>query len=209
MKKRKLNVKKLIRFIILLLVIILLIYFLIIGIKKLFNNKNDVNDVNIVDTIKSYTLDENETSYYKNLFSQLKNELNKSSINEEEYAKIISKLFISDFFTLDNKISKNDIGGTQFVYKEYRNDFEKYAKDTIYHSLKNNLYNNRNQELPIVHSVDITKITQGEYKYLEKVDSNAYFIDLSITYEKDLGYQKKASLVLVHNDDLLEIVKMD
>ena len=44
--------------------------------------------------------------------------LNECDLKEEEYAKVISQLFVTDLFTLDNKLTSNDIGGLQFIYKE-------------------------------------------------------------------------------------------
>lgn len=208
MKKRKINHKKTIKILILFVSVIVVIALVFLFINKVFNKNTSTNKVSVIDTVGTYTLDDNETAYYKNLFNQLKEELKKTSVNEENYAKLITQLFITDFFTLDNKISKNDIGGLQFVYNNYRSDFEKNAKDTIYHSIKNNLYGDRNQELPVVHSVEVTRITKNNYSYLDQKDSNAYYIDVQITYEKDLSYQKTASLILVHNNDLLEIAKM-
>ena len=44
-------------------------------------------------------------------------------VDNKKYAEAISKLFVIDFFTLDNKSSKNDVGGVQFVYTSYKADF--------------------------------------------------------------------------------------
>ena len=69
-------------------------------------------------------------------------------------------MFIADFFNLDNKISKNDVGGKEFVYSNYQTDFEKFAMDSMYKSVENDVYGKRNQELPIVTKVEVTKVNK-------------------------------------------------
>ncbi|NLL44247.1 MAG: hypothetical protein GX247_01085 [Mollicutes bacterium] len=211
MKKRKINPKKLILFIIVVIIVIGLIVGSILILKASLKGKEEPNneEKEIIDNILDYTLDEDETEYYKNLFNQLKEVLNQDEINEEEYAKLVAQLFVADFFNLDNKINKNDIGGTQFVYKDFRSDFEKLARDSIYNHIENNIYGDRKQELPVVHSVAIENISQKKYTYNDKVDEKAYYIDVLIKYEKDLGYQEEASLILIHNEEKLEIAEMN
>lgn len=208
MAKKKINPKKVRKLMIVSLIIIVVIVGAVITVKKLTKKTPIEETVKVIDTVKDYTLDDNETDYYKNLFNELKNTLNKENVDEEKYAKLVSQLFLSDFYNLDNKVNKNDVGGTQFVYKDFQSDFEKMARDTVYHSVENNLYGDRKQELPVVYSVDVLDIKQDSYDYLDKTDESAYYIDLIIKYEKDLGYQENVSLILVHNNDKLEIVKM-
>ena len=144
--------------VVLLLVLIVLIV-LVINILKGINNKKKINNskVDIIEKY-NYSLKENESNYYKKLFKELKIELNKKEIDYAKYASIISKMFLTDFFTLDNKINKNDIGGVEFIYSDYKNMFITKAKDTIYKYLENNIYGNRTQELPIVKEVKIINI---------------------------------------------------
>ena len=168
--------------------------------------KNDgASKVEILDTIKKYeyTLDENDSAYFKK-------ELEKKNVNEEEYAKLVSKLFIIDFFSLNSVINKNDVGGKQFVYKDYQESFIKFAKDGIYKYVENNIYGDRKQDLPSVKLVTIDEIKQEEVKFENDViDAKAYVVELTINYDKDLEYQDKATLVLIHNNNKLEIAKMD
>ncbi|MDD3392980.1 MAG: hypothetical protein PHE54_05530 [Bacilli bacterium] len=205
-KIRKLNKWKIISLIVVVLSIIALASYLLF----FHNNKsgNDDNGSTVIDSVNNYKLDDNKTTYYKNLFAKLKEELKKEEVNEETYATLITQLFVSDFFTLDNKVSSSDIGGTQFVYESYQDDFESSAKTTIYNHVESNIYGDRDQDLPIVHSVDVISIDKISYDYLDLTDDDAYEIEVQITYEKDMGYQDKAILTLVHNNDLLEIVKM-
>ena len=59
---------------------------------------------------------------------------------------LISKLFVIDFYSLNSALNKNDIGGKEFVYRNYQEDFSKLAKETIYKYVENNIYGKRNQE---------------------------------------------------------------
>ena len=199
------------KILILLLIFIILLISIFFGFKFLLKGKDKKKtEVKVVDNIEEYgyTLDDIETKYYKSLFADLKKILSSESMEEEEYAKKISQLFLTDFFHLDNKLTKNDIGGTQFVYDSFRNDFEKLAKESIYHYVESNIYGDRKQELPKVSEVQVIDMEQKSYSYLDTEDEFAYYIDLKISYEKDLGYQEECSLILVHHDNKLEIVKM-
>ena len=154
--KKKRKIKKI--FWILLAIIIALVTSVVVFIilKKDNNTETPVNKpVEIVDKMENYDyhLDENATEYYKTLYNELKEVLNSEEINEEEYAKTVSKLFVADLFTLDNKLTSSDIGGLQFVYTDFKEDFINIAKTTLYSNVESNIYDDRNQELPIVSDV--------------------------------------------------------
>lgn len=203
-KRRKLKKRIVVLFVIILIFVVTLVA------KNLLFNKNDVNKVKVTDNIEEYgyRLNNNETKYYKELFKELKNELTSSEVNEEKYAQLIAQLFVADFFNLDNKENKNDVGGTQFVYTSFQSDFEMLAKESIYKSIENNMYNNRNQELPIVVNTEVTNIDKISYNYLDTVDSEAYEVTIEIEYKKDLDYQDECTIIIVHSNNKLEIVKM-
>lgn len=187
--------------------IILLIAF------KLISNKNNTNDNevnNVVEKIDQmenydYYLDENATDYYKQLYNELKEVLNSEELSEEEYAKVISKLFVTDLFTLDNKITSSDIGGLQFVYTDFKEDFINIAKTTLYSNVKSNIYGDRQQELPIVSNVQVKSIENSLFTY-QNNDYNSYNILLNITYQKDLDYPTEYSLILIKNDKYWQVV---
>lgn len=210
MKKRnklKLN-KKTIIYIgaIIPILIVSLIIFLIIN-KKETNNDKDINNiVEKLDQMENYDyyLDETSTEYYKQLYNELKEILNDTEINEEEYAKVIAKLFVTDLFTLDNKITSSDIGGLQFIFSGFKEDFINIAKTTLYSNIKSNIYENRKQQLPIVSNVDINNIENSSFTYQNnKYDS--YDVILNITYQKDLGYPTKYNLSLIKNDKYWQV----
>jgi len=205
------NKKRVLKIFVILLVIVLLIVIGFFAYDKLFNKpKKEIQEVKVEDKVEDYgyELDDNETKYYKDLFKELKEVLNSEEVDYEEYASILSKLFIADFFNLDNKISNSDIGGINFVYTDYQETFMKFAKDSIYHTVKSNLYGDREQTLPVVTDVLVDKVKQSSISYLKTKDPEGYIVDVTISYKEDLGYQEKATLYLVHSENKLEIVKM-
>jgi len=167
-------------------------------------------EVLVVDKIDSfdYVLDNNQNEYYKILFNELKDVLNQEEINYLEYAKSLSKLFISDLFTLSNKVSSSDVGGIEFVYKNFQKDFLSITKTTLYKSIKSNIYGERVQELPTVKNIFVEEIQNKEFKYNDNVYEDAYFVKLKIEYENDLGYQNSCELVLIKNENKLEVAKL-
>ena len=143
------------------------------------------------------------------LFNSLKDLLGNDDYDEEEYALLISKLFLTDFYDLNNKVMKSDVGGTQFVYSEYRSDFELGAIDSVYKYVQSNVYGDRKQELPIVKSIEKVDIYTDSFEYNYDIDYDAYYVTLNINYDVDLGYPSQVKLVLIHNDNKLEIAKME
>jgi len=203
------NKKKLI--ITICITIILLITTLIIA--YFINKDNDikqeeVEEVKKIDQMSNYDyyLEETSTEYYKKLYNELKEILNQEEVNKEEYAKKISQLFVTDLFTLDNKITSNDIGGLQFIYTDFKEDFIKIAKNTMYANVESNIYNDRNQELPTVTKTEVISITKGEFSYNNET-YESYEIKVNIEYEKELDYPKEYNLILINNDKYLQVVK--
>lgn len=181
---------------ILIVISFMILVFLIGNIIKDLTNK--VKETETLDTIDnySYVLTDSDTDYYKEQFKELKKILQAEEVNEEEYAKTISKLFLIDFYSLASSINKNDVGGSQYVEEAYRDTFIRKAKDTIYANVENNIYGDRKQELPNVTQVEITKITKTK---------TGYETQASITYDKELGYAKEVILTLTKKENILEI----
>ena len=206
-KKTKKKMKKSFKILIGIIIVLLLVF---VGFKLTSKKSKDKPVVKVEDSLEEYgyVLNENETKYYKDLFKELKKVLNSDTVDEEKYATLVGQLFLADFYNLDNKITKNDIGGVQFVYTPYQSDFSKFAVESIYHYVENSLYEKRDQELPIVTSVDITDIKQNSFDYQGKTDEQAWTLSYKINYEKDLGYQTEGTMTLVHNEKKLEIVDL-
>ncbi len=207
MKKRRIKKKPLIILSLIILIAIgALVYFVF------FNKEEEqVAEIKNVDTIEGYdyTLSENATKYYKDLFKELKDVLTADEVDEDKYASLVARMFLADFFNLDNKITKNDVGGLQFVYKDFRDDFTKLASSSMYKTVESDVYGKRNQELPIVSSVSVEKTDNTTFTYGDNTDDNAYIFDFTITYEDDMGYQETGTLTLIHSNDKLEVAAME
>lgn len=200
--------KKSRKIIISLIVIILIAIIGLIVYKTVFNNSQE--EVKIIKSIKDYdyNLKENETELYKTEFNELDKILSKKNVDYEEYAKSIAKLFIIDFYTLNNKLSKNDIGGTEFIKEDMRDNFIEEARSTFYKYVE--VIDGRTQELPEVSNITDVSVEKTEFKYSDKtIDENAYKVSISWDYVEDLGYEKEASMIIVKQDKKLYIVEMD
>ena len=163
----------------------IMIIFILIGIAlfgflgyKVYNdffNKNEERKQ--IDSIEfyGYTLSENDTDIYKTYFKELTKVLNEKPINYSDYAKTISKLFIIDLYTLDNKLGSTDIGGLEFIHKNLRENFKENEGATLYKFMDNNLNGDRTQKLPKVKDVEIESINETTYKYKD-VEYEGYLV---------------------------------
>lgn len=205
-KKSKSKKNKIIIFIVF---IIVLCISLLAGFKVLFNEEEQ--EIKVIKEIKNYgyKLNENETDIYKEEFYNLEKILSSNEVDYEEYAKSIAKLFIIDFYTLDNKLSKNDIGGIQFIKESMRDNFIEEARSTFYKYVEVKS-DKRTQKLPIVSEIIDESIENASFTYSDKtVDENAYKITISWDYVEDLGYEKEAKMILVKEDKKLYIIEMN
>ena len=153
-----------------------------------------------------YTLSKNDTEIYKTYFKELSKVLNEKTIDYTEYAKLISKLFVIDLYTLDNKLASTDIGGLEFLHKDLKDNFNENMGSTIYNFVESNIDGKRTQELPIVKDVNVSDVFETKYTY-NKTEYDAYIVSTDITYEKDLGYPKSMKLTIIKDNNILYIVK--
>lgn len=205
MKKSKLKIV-----IIMLFIIIILSLIGVFGYLKIFNKEDD-NEVKVVKKIDNYNynLKENETKLYSDNFDELEKLLKSDEINYESYAKSVAKLFIIDFYTLTNKLSKNDIGGTEFIKESMRDNFIEEARSTFYKYLEVKS-DKRTQKLPEVSNINEVTVESAEFKYSDKtIDKNVYRVTISWEYIEDLGYENEAKMIIVKENNKLYIVEMD
>ena len=193
------------------LILIVLFALLAFCIKDIYKSLKNTEEVKTIMEIKDYgyTLNDNDSPYFKDLFEKLNDVLTKEEISEEEYASLVGQLFVTDFYSLQYVLSKSDVGGQQFVAADYRDLFVKFARDSIYSNVESNIYGKRNQELPNVKKVEVSNVKKEAYEGEKLSDENAYYITLDITYDEDLEYDSKVELVLIHNGKKLEVVKVN
>ena len=192
-----------------------IVIFIIVGIILFgylgYRVKNDffkVSERKKLDSIElyGYTLSKNDTEIYKTYFKELSKVLNEKTIDYTEYAKLISKLFVIDLYTLDNKLASTDIGGLEFLHKYLKDNFKENMGSTLYNFVESNIDGKRTQELPIVKDVNVSDVFETKYTY-NKTEYDAYIVSTDITYEKDLGYPKSMKLTIIKDNNILYIVK--
>lgn len=216
-KKIKKNIakkKKIIIFIIVLLASATLVFVAL----KVGKKSEDKPQKTVVDQIKTfdYSVVDTDSELFKENFKELKNILSKKEIDNKEYASTVSKLFIIDFYTLNNKTSINDVGSVQFVYSSYKSDFVDFAREGIYKQVKSNLENDRSQDLPEVKSVTIdsieeivpsTELKSDDFKNV--TDPEAYKVKISWDYTKSNDFQTSATMVIVKDGEKLSVAKLE
>ena len=199
MKKKKIG----------LVILVLVLLYSIGGIYYNITHRDSVdNSVKSIDMIDKYgyVLKSNATNLQKELFNELKTILNNDNINDDAYAKIISKMFVTDLYTLSNKVNKYDVGGTEYVLESGRDNFKLNVQDTLYKYLEDNSDGKRSQILPMVVSVSADEIRDTKYKIGDN-ESDAKKVSLTLSYNEDLGYDTKVTLILIKSDGKYYVVE--
>ncbi len=196
----------------LVIIVILLVITLLIGVTKvLFKKDNKIkimNSTNVILNIEDfgYSLDDRDTEYMKEEFETLKKVLSADEIDYKEYASCLAKLFVIDFYTLNNKINKYDVGGLEYILSSKKEEFLNKAMDTIYKDIIDNTYQDRVQKLPEIKEVTVDDVLEEEIT-LNGENVNAYKVEMSYEYVVDLGYDQKGVLYLTLDNGKLVIVK--
>jgi len=194
------KIKKIMGIIILLLIVVIGIYAVLI----VLPNRNKDIEVKETDKIKyGYIQYSRDTKLYKEIFNELKNELNNDSIDYKKYAENISKLFVVDLYTLNNKNSKEDVGGVQYLKEELKKNFILNASNTMYKYV-----GREDITLPEVSSIELVNITEGKYS-ISNVEYNSYEVNLKWEYKKDLGYDKEGKIIVIKDGEQLYIVEKE
>ena len=198
---------------VILLSVIALVIIAVAGIiiYKVIDNKPAVKETKVLKTIDAYgyELKDNKSKQYKELFKELEEILLETEVDEEAYVKKIAELFVYDFYSLNDKTAKTDVGGVDFVQASALENFLVNAEDTYYKYVESNLYGDRKQELPTVNEITIESINPTEYVYNNQ-KANAYEVKLNWTYteEKYSDYQSSATLTFVKEDIKYYLVEL-
>lgn len=197
--------KSKIKIIIIFVVIILLGLGIFFGYKYIskMNEPKKVVEVKELDNLKDYgyTLTDKDSKYFEKEYENLKKILTSGEVNEEEYAKQVAKMFTIDLYTLSTKINKYDVGGLEYYYVDKKDMFEKKVMDTLYSTLLDDTYGDREQVLPEVTNVEIVSNEKTTY-LLDEDEVNGYLVKLKITYDSDMGYDDEASVVICKEDGI-------
>lgn len=190
-----------------LIILILILIYAVVGVYYNLAHQEKTPEVKEVDKVDkyNYVLKSNATELQKTQFNELK-EILSGDIVDDDYAKIIAKMFVTDLYTLTNKINKYDVGGIDYVFESGKSNYKLNVEDTLYKYLEDNTDNKRNQELPLVTNVDVENIESVKYK-IGETSYDAKKVLVNITYEKDLGYDTKVNIVLVKDNDYYYVVE--
>lgn len=171
--------------------------------KFVFNADDKVKqEMKEIDKLENYgyVLMDTDTKYFKSEFANLKEIVKSDNVDSKSYSTQVAKMFVIDLYTINTKVNKYDIGGTEYYHVDKKNMFEQKVMDTLYSSLLDNTFGDRKQELPEVSGVEVVSTKEGTFTLNDtKVDS--YEVVLTISYVKDLGYDKKVSVVVVQEND--------
>ena len=210
--KRKIKKDNILIIILTLVLIGLLVWLASMTLDIFKKDEPDTKEKEIVDKVDThgYYLTDHNTKYYKELYEQLKDVLKGEPIDDEEYATLVAKMFTADFYDLDSKLSKGQVGGTQFIIDKYEETFIKKATSSngMYYYIESNLYDERKQELPKVKNVELVSLKSYPYKYQDINDEKGYQVNVKIEYEKDLGYPTTVALKLVHVDNKIYVAEV-
>lgn len=156
----------------------------------------------------SYYLNSNATRLYRKYYKLLEEELKDSKVDEESYVSLISQLFVIDFYTLNNKLTNQDIGGIQFVCASLQDKFKQEASATVYKYVRNNMNQNRKQSLPEVNKATVSSVKSIRYDKENISDDSAFEVIVLLDYVEDLDYPNKVKLCFIHEDNKLVLVEM-
>lgn len=189
------KIKKIIRIIMLVVIALIAIYAIFVAIPSKKNKDEGIENIN-----NKYILYKRDSSLYKENFEKLRTILETSPVDNKEYAETIVKLFVIDFYTLDNKNDNTDIGGLQYVHSNLKDNLVLNASSTMYKYIKTT------KELPRVKSITSVDTKETSYKISDK-DYSAYAITINWEYDKDLGYEKQGTFIVVNDNGDLSIVE--
>ena len=96
---------------------------------NIFFGKQEVKEAKVLKTIKKYgyTLKDNKTKRYQDMFEELDKILKKDPVDEEEYVKKISEMFIYDFYSfmvIWTRLGQNCINPTKINVANFAPDWK-------------------------------------------------------------------------------------
>lgn len=189
---------------------VLLVLVIGVGVLKIFFSKEekkvDANVSNVISNISDYgyTLDDRDTDYMKETFYELEDILNADTVDYTSYANTLAKLFVIDFYTLDNKINKYDVGSLEYILSSKVDMFRQKAVDTVYRDIIDNTYRNRVQDLPEITNVAILN-TENTTFTLDDEEMEAIKVTMNYEYEEDLGYDTEGTIYFVREANKLSV----
>ena len=194
----------------LIVISVLLVGVIALGVFKIFHSseeeKTDVNVTSVISNINDYgyTLDDRDSDYMKEVFQELEDILNATEVDYQAYAEALAKLFVIDFYTLNNKINKYDVGSLEYILSSSVDTFRQKAQDTIYRDILDNTYRDRIQDLPEITNVTILNTEETTYT-LNEEEVNASKEEMNYEYKEEVVYDTEGTIYFVRNGNKLEV----
>ena len=209
------KMKKSVKIVLIVIVLLILVGCGVVGYYFFFKKEpapeTPIKEIEITNTIDQfgYTLEDRDTDLFVEKFNELKELLNQEEYDVKEYISLISQLFVIDLFTIDNKMSRYDVGGLEYVYSGAVSSFQTVAENSIYKTVENNLDDSRTQQLPEVSSVTISVLDETTFTMPDESVVNGYRVKLSWTYQENLGYDTNGSIILIPDGEKYGVVYFD
>lgn len=146
------------------------------------------------------------SSLYKKEFDILKANLESEEINFDEYVKSLAKLYVIDLYSLNSKSNKYDVTASQYVFSNGKDNFKLKVSESIYKYIEDNGNGDRKQELPCVSEIFVNSVSESSYM-IGDISYDAYLVDVSWLYEKDLGYETNCLLTLIKDNNIVSVVE--
>ena len=131
-----------------------------------------------------------------------------TELTKEEYATLVVKNFIADFYTWSNKTGRNDVGGVQFIAEEMRSTFRKQAIDGFYENL--DFYLNDYEATSLITVNDVTILDVNLNDTLKTEDEMIDCISVQASWQYELSssveveqFQSEATFILTESEDYL------
>ena len=169
-----------------------------------------VNKSEVESEIKDfgYKINDNESTYYKETFKELESLLSSKDYDDNTYRDLIAKLFVIDLYSLDTKINKYEVSSVQYFYPERQEMHQNKVIDNFYNIIEDNSYGKRTMDLPVVSNTEVLNTEEVTYT-IDDVEYPGVKTDIEISYEKDLGYDKKGSVTLIKKDNKWWVVSFE
>ena len=136
------------------------------------------NNTNTQPQINEYIQQDNQSELMGNVYNQLENALSNKKHDKE--GELVGIYFICDYYTLINK-EENEIGGSDYLLKEKKDDFITYAKSGYYKDVKEIIQTSSNNQEVISYRVLDYRKSNKALKGLE--DYSYYDLTIEITFK--------------------------
>ena len=188
--------------------IIFLIVVAIVFSLVFFINKDNTPKTNKPEQTIEYKEVTHETPLMSNIYNQLKTADSRNK--KEDIRQLVAAYFITDYFTLSNKV-ENQIGGIDYFYTDKKDDFTAYAKAAYYKNANTLITNKTNTQEVIKYSIISNEPSNVALSGLE--DYSYYDIKITV-YFKELNSilnveEYTTTVTLIEKDQKFSVVVME